>query len=41
MKDTADPRAVKDDDHWDAYPYFGGAGAVGSGRLNKGVRFDR
>jgi arylsulfatase A-like enzyme len=27
MKDTADPRAVKDDDHWDSYPYFGGAGA--------------
>jgi arylsulfatase A-like enzyme len=25
MKDTADPRAVKDDDHWDSYPYFGGA----------------
>ena len=25
MKDTADPRAVKDDDHWDRYPYFGGA----------------
>ena len=27
MKDTADPRAFKDDDHWDAYPYSGG-GAV-------------
>jgi arylsulfatase A-like enzyme len=26
MKDTADPRAVKDDDHWDGYPYFGGGG---------------
>jgi N-sulfoglucosamine sulfohydrolase len=26
MKDTADPRAVNDDDHWDRYPYFGGAG---------------
>jgi N-sulfoglucosamine sulfohydrolase len=25
MKATADPRAVKDDDHWDSYPYFGGA----------------
>ena len=25
MKDTADPRATNDDDHWDAYPYFGGA----------------
>ena len=24
MKNTADPRAVKDDDHWDSYPYFGG-----------------
>jgi hypothetical protein len=24
MKDSADPRAVKDDDHWDSYPYFGG-----------------
>ena len=24
MKDTADPRASKDDDHWDRYPYFGG-----------------
>ncbi len=27
MKDTADPRAVKDDDHWDSFPYFGGAAA--------------
>ncbi len=26
MKDTADPRATSDDDHWDQYPYFGGAG---------------
>ncbi|HSU53774.1 MAG TPA: sulfatase [Candidatus Dormibacteraeota bacterium] len=25
MKETADPRAVKDDDHWDEFPYFGGA----------------
>ena len=25
MKDTADPRAVKDDDHWDTYPYLGGS----------------
>jgi arylsulfatase A-like enzyme len=24
MKDSADPRAVADDDHWDSYPYFGG-----------------
>ena len=24
MKKTADPRAIKDDDHWDAFPYFGG-----------------
>jgi arylsulfatase A-like enzyme len=32
MKDTADPRAVKDDDHWDSYPYFGGgAGAKKAG----------
>jgi arylsulfatase A-like enzyme len=23
MKDSADPRAVKDDDHWDSYPYYG------------------
>jgi N-sulfoglucosamine sulfohydrolase len=30
MKDTADPRAVKDDDHWDAYPYYGGGA-----RLNR------
>jgi len=27
MKDTADPRATNDDDHWDKYPYFGGAAA--------------
>jgi len=26
MKDTVDPRADKDDDHWDKYPYFGGTG---------------
>ena len=26
MHDTADPRATKDDDHWDKYPYFGGGG---------------
>jgi N-sulfoglucosamine sulfohydrolase len=32
MKDTADPRAINDDDHWDSYPYFGGAGA---GRAQK------
>jgi N-sulfoglucosamine sulfohydrolase len=24
MHSTADPRSVKDDDRWDAYPYFGG-----------------
>jgi arylsulfatase A-like enzyme len=24
MRDTADPRAASDDDHWDGYPYFGG-----------------
>jgi hypothetical protein len=28
MKDAADPRAIKDDDHWDAYPYYGGAAAA-------------
>jgi arylsulfatase A-like enzyme len=27
VKDTADPRATNDDDHWDKYPYFGGAAA--------------
>jgi arylsulfatase A-like enzyme len=26
MRDAADPRATKDDDHWDNYPYFGGGG---------------
>ena len=26
-KETAAPRAVKDDDHWDRYPYFGGGGS--------------
>jgi uncharacterized sulfatase len=32
MKTTADPRAIKDDDHWDSYPYFGGtAGAKAGG----------
>jgi len=25
MKDSADPRAAHDDDHWDSYPYYGGA----------------
>ncbi len=25
MKETADPRAIHDDDHWDTYPYFGGS----------------
>ena len=24
QKNTADPRATRDDDHWDTYPYFGG-----------------
>ncbi len=28
MKNTADPRAIHDDDHWDSYPYYGG----GAGR---------
>jgi D-arabinose 1-dehydrogenase-like Zn-dependent alcohol dehydrogenase len=27
MRDSADPRAIGDDDHWDAYPYFGGTPA--------------
>lgn len=27
MNDTRDPRVVKDDDHWDRYPYFGGGAA--------------
>jgi 5'(3')-deoxyribonucleotidase len=25
MRESADPRATRDDDHWDAYPYFDGA----------------
>ncbi len=29
MKQTADPRALKDDDHWDNYPYYGGGGRGG------------
>jgi arylsulfatase A-like enzyme len=24
MKESADPRSVQDEDHWDKYPYFGG-----------------
>jgi arylsulfatase A-like enzyme len=32
MKDSADPRATNDDDHWDAYPYFGGAPAPKKGK---------
>jgi N-sulfoglucosamine sulfohydrolase len=35
MRDTADPRAVKDDDHWDSYPYFGGAGGAKKAKANK------
>jgi len=27
MRETADPRAVADDERWDRYPYFGGRGA--------------
>jgi N-sulfoglucosamine sulfohydrolase len=27
MRESADPRATRDDDQWDAYPYFGGAPA--------------
>jgi hypothetical protein len=34
MRDTADPRAIKDDDHWDSYPYFGGTGGA-KGEGNK------
>jgi arylsulfatase A-like enzyme len=30
MKKTADPRASKDDDHWDTFPYFGGRAAADS-----------
>jgi len=26
MKETGDPRATNDDDHWDNYPYYGGTG---------------
>jgi N-sulfoglucosamine sulfohydrolase len=25
MRETADPRAIKDDDHWDQFRYYGGA----------------
>jgi arylsulfatase A-like enzyme len=32
MKETADPRAVNNDDHWDKYPYYGG---TGSGKKKK------
>ncbi len=35
MKDTADPRAVENDDHWDAYPYFGGGAAAKKGATGK------
>ena len=35
MKDTADPRAVKDDDHWDSFPYFGGAAGAKKAKANK------
>jgi N-sulfoglucosamine sulfohydrolase len=35
MKDTADPRAVKDDDHWDSCPYFGGGAGVQKKKANK------
>jgi arylsulfatase A-like enzyme len=27
MRGSGDPRATRDDDHWDAYPYFGGTPA--------------
>ncbi len=36
MKDTADPRAIHDDDHWDSFPYFGGSSpAKKANRSNK------
>jgi N-sulfoglucosamine sulfohydrolase len=33
MKDSADPRAIKDDDRWDAYPYFGGTAPAKKGKV--------
>ncbi len=38
MKNTADPRAVKDDDHWDRYPYFGGGTGAASKAGKKSSR---
>jgi hypothetical protein len=35
MQDTADPRAVKDDDHWDSYPYFGGSAGAKKAKAGK------
>jgi N-sulfoglucosamine sulfohydrolase len=35
MQETADPRAIKDDDHWDRYPYYGVAGQGRKKRRNK------
>ncbi len=37
MKETADPRAAHDDDHWDSYPYFGGRGGVPSTPESRGA----
>jgi hypothetical protein len=34
MKETGDPRAANDDDHWDKYPYFSGANARNRGSKN-------
>ena len=35
MQETADPRAIKDDNHWDRYPYYGVAGQGRKKRRNK------
>ena len=32
MKQTADLRATQDDDHWDKYPYYGGAAGKAAGQ---------
>jgi arylsulfatase A-like enzyme len=32
QRDTADPRAINDDDRWDRYPYYGGPAAPRRGR---------
>jgi N-sulfoglucosamine sulfohydrolase len=35
MRDSADPRVVNDDDHWDSYPYYGGQTAANKGAAKK------